>query len=65
MRAADFKTALQSLRGADFAIYDEEIDKIFLMLTKQARVSATAVASVEEFIALVYNGVKAVLIHMM
>ena len=65
MKAADFKTQLQSLRAADFAIYDEEIDQIFLMLTKQARVSATAVVSIEEFVAEVYKGVKAVVIHMM
>lgn len=35
------------------------------MLTKQARVSSTAVASVDELVQLVYSGVKAVMIDMM
>ena len=36
-----------------------------MMLTKQARVSSTASASVDELVALVYQGVKAVMIDMM
>ena len=65
MKVADFRASLQSLRAADFSIFDEEINDMFLWLTKQARVSTTAVASVEEFVNQVYTGVKAVIIYMM
>ena len=39
MSHRDFKDSLASLRSSDFNIYDEEIDKIFMDLTKQTRIS--------------------------
>lgn len=65
MPQREFKAALQSLRSPDFAIYDEEIDKMFLILTRQARVSASAVASIDELVIEVYSAVKAVMVHLM
>ncbi len=65
MKHRDFKDSLTSLRSSDFTIYDEEIDKLFMDLTKQTRISSSAVANIQELVAIVYEGVKAVLIHMM
>ena len=65
MKHREFKESLTSLRSSDFTIYDEEIDKLFMDLTKQTRISSTAVANIEELVAIVYEGLKAVLINMM
>lgn len=43
----DFKEALVSLRSSEFNIYDEEIDKLFMDLTKQTRISSSAVANIQ------------------
>lgn len=65
MKHTDFKNSMMTLRSADFEIYDEEINKIFTDLTKQARVSSTAVLQIEDLVNQVYDGVKAVMINMM
>ena len=65
MKHIDFKNAMISLRSADFEIYDEEINKIFTDLTKQAKVSSSAVLQIDELIKQIYDAVKAVMIHMM
>ena len=65
MKHREFKESLTSLRSSDFTIYDEEIDKLFMDLTKQTRISSSAVADIEQLVAIVYEGVKAVLINMM
>ena len=65
MKHTDFKNAMVSLRSADFEIYDEEITKIFTDLTKQARVSSSAILEIDELIKQIYDAVKAVMIHMM
>ena len=54
-----------SLRGADFEIYDEEIDKLFLTITKQPRITSSAVLQVDDLCALIYEGVKAIMVSMM
>lgn len=65
MKHIDFKNSMMTLRSADFEIYEEEITKIFTDMTKQARVSSTAVIQLDELVKQVYNGVKAVMINMM
>ena len=65
MKHTDFKNAMVSLRSADFEIYDEEITQIFTDLTKQARVSSSAILEIDELIKQIYDAVKAVMIHMM
>ena len=65
MRHSDFKNSMVSLRSADFEIYDEEITKIFTDLTKQAKVSSSAILQIDELIKQIYDAVKAVMIHMM
>lgn len=50
MSHRDFKDSLASLRSSDFNIYDEEIDKMFMDLTKQTRISQSATASVDELV---------------
>ena len=56
---------MASLRGADFEIYDEEIDKLFLTVTKQLRITSSAVLQVDDLCALIYDGVKAIMVSMM
>jgi len=50
MKHTEFKNAMVSLRSADFEIYDEEINKIFTDMTKEAKVSSTAILQVDELI---------------
>ena len=50
MKHTEFKNAMITLRSADFEIYDEEINKIFTDMTKQAKVSSTAVLQIDELV---------------
>jgi len=65
MSYSTYKTAMVSLRSADFSIFDEEIDKIFLDVTKQAAITSKAVINTNELIGAIYYAVKAVMIFMM
>lgn len=56
---------MTSLRGADFNIYDEEIDKMFMNFTGLTRISSSATIKIEDLVSKVYEAVKAVMIHMM
>lgn len=62
---SDYKTQMATLRSADFSIFDEELDKIFLIVTKKAQVTASATISVEELVNAIYYAAKAVMINMM
>lgn len=65
MKHREFKASMTSLRGADFNIYDEEIDKLFMTFTGLTRISTTATIKIEDLVSKVYVAVKAVMIHMM
>ena len=65
MNHRDFKANMIKLRSADFNIYDEEIDKLFMDFTGLARISSTATIKIEDLVSKVYEAVKAVMIHMM
>ena len=56
---------MSRLRSADFSLFDEEIDKIFLLVTKKSAITNTSFIKVEELVAAIYQAVKAVMIHMM
>lgn len=65
LQYSEYKTAMQNLRSADFSIFDEELDKIFLIESHEPAIKATSSIKVEELVDSVYYATKAVMIHMM